>query len=93
VALIFSAGSADGPLRAAACRPVPSTAILSAMAIGLKLDIGFSGPDGRPATFGDLKRFVARAEAGGCADADDLHLEKDENDEVTGLSVYLDPDS
>jgi hypothetical protein len=63
------------------------------MAIGLKLDIEFSGPDGRPVTFGDLKRFVARAEAGGCADADELHVETNENDEVTGLSVRLDPDS
>jgi hypothetical protein len=63
------------------------------MAIGLKLDIEFSGPDGRPATFGDLKRFVARAEAGGCAEADLLHIETNENDEVTGLSVHLDPSS
>jgi hypothetical protein len=68
-------------------------AILSAMAIGLKLDIGFSGRDGRPATFGDLKRFVARAEAGGCADADELQVETNENDEIIGLSVHLDPDS
>jgi hypothetical protein len=63
------------------------------MAIGLKLDIEFSGPNGRPATFGDLKRFVARAEAGGCADTDELHIVTNENDEITGLSVHLDPDS
>ena len=69
------------------------TAILSAMAVGLKLDIEFTGPDGQRATFGDLKRFVARADAGGCADEDELHLEMNENDEITGFSLYLDPNS
>lgn len=63
------------------------------MAIGLKLDIEFSGPDGQRATFGDLKRFVARAEAGACTDEDELHLETDENDEITGFSLYLNPNS
>lgn len=63
------------------------------MAIGLKLDIEFSGPNGRPATFGDLKRFVARAEAGGCADEDELHIEMNENDEITGFSLHLDPNA
>jgi hypothetical protein len=63
------------------------------MAIGLKLDIEFSGPGGQRATFGDLKRFVARAEAGGCADEDELHIEMNENDEITGFSLSLDPDS
>lgn len=63
------------------------------MAIGLKLGIEFSGPEGQHATFGDLKRFVARAEAGGSADDDELHIEVNENDEITGFSLYLDPDS
>lgn len=63
------------------------------MAIGLKLDIEFSGPDGQHATFGDLKHFVTRAEAGGCADEDELHIEINENDEITGFSLYLDPNS
>jgi hypothetical protein len=63
------------------------------MAIGLKLDLKFSGPNGHPATFGDLKRFVARAETGGCGNEDELRIEMNENEEVTGFSVYLDPDS
>jgi hypothetical protein len=63
------------------------------MAIGLKLDIEFSGPEGQRATFGDLKRFVRRAEAGGCADDEELRIEMNENDEITGFSLYLNPDS
>ncbi|MET3919458.1 hypothetical protein [Arthrobacter sp. UYEF20] len=63
------------------------------MAIGLKLDIEFAGPDGQRATFGDLKRFVARAEAGGSADDDELNIEMNENDEIIGFSLYLDPNS
>jgi hypothetical protein len=63
------------------------------MAIGLKLDLEFSGSDGQRVTFGDLKRFVRRAEAGGCSDEDELHIEMNENDEITGFSLYLDPNS
>ncbi|WP_427017647.1 hypothetical protein ACQCSX_03250 [Pseudarthrobacter sp. P1] len=63
------------------------------MAIGLKLDIEFEGPEGQRATFGDLKRFVARAEAGGCKDEDELRLETSENDETTGISLFLDPNA
>ncbi|CAH0229735.1 MULTISPECIES: hypothetical protein [unclassified Arthrobacter] len=63
------------------------------MAVGLKLEIEFSGPEGQRATFGDLKRFVARADAGGCSDEDKLHIEMNENDEITGFSLYLDPNS
>jgi hypothetical protein len=63
------------------------------MAAGLKLDLEFSGPDGQRATFRDLKRFVTRAEAGGCADEDKLHLEMNENDEIKGFSLYLHPNS
>ena len=53
----------------------------------------FYGPEGQHDTFGDLRRFVARAEASGSADDDELHIEVNENDEITGFSLHLDPDS
>jgi hypothetical protein len=42
------------------------------MTIGLKLSLGFAGPGGHRVTFGDLQRFVKRAEAGGATAADEL---------------------
>lgn len=69
------------------------TGILARMAIGLKLTVEFSGSERQRATLGDLKSFVARAEAGGCADGDELQIETNENDEVTGFALYLDPNA
>jgi hypothetical protein len=68
------------------------SAILGAMAIGLKMDLEFTDPQdpNQVATFGDLKRFVKKAEEGGVADDHPLLLETNERgDEVTGFSVYL----
>lgn len=44
--------------------------------------------DGR-ATFGDLRRFVTKAEAAGVDDDHPLYLETNERDEVNGFSVFL----
>jgi hypothetical protein len=60
---------------------------LTGMAIGLNLNIELSGPEGQHATFGDLERFAARAEAGGSTDDDALHIEMNENDEIAGFSL------
>jgi hypothetical protein len=40
-----------------------------------------------------VKASLARAEAGGSTDDDELHIEMNENHEITGFSLYLDPDS
>lgn len=60
------------------------------MAIGLKLNIELSGPEGQHATPG---AFCGRAEAGGPTDDDALHIEMNEDDEIGGVSLALDPDS
>jgi hypothetical protein len=62
---------------------------LTGMAIGLNLNIELSGPEGQHATFGDLERFAARAEAGGSTDDDALHIEMNENDEIAFLLALL----
>lgn len=60
------------------------------MAIGLKMDLEFRQSDGDgEATFGDLARFVKKAQESGVADDHPLFLERDERDDVTGFSVYL----
>jgi hypothetical protein len=59
------------------------------MAIGLKLDLQFIGAAGDRATFGDLKRFVEKAQESGVGDNEELVLELNENDEVEGISVWL----
>jgi hypothetical protein len=63
------------------------------MTIGLKLSLEFAERGAQPVTFGDLQRFVKRAEAGGATDGDELHIDKDENDETTGFSLHLNPES
>lgn len=54
------------------------------------MDLEFIEPDGDGrATFGDLRRFVKKAEAAGVEDDHTLILETDERDEVKGFSVFL----
>ncbi|WP_442542624.1 hypothetical protein ACSBOX_11785 [Arthrobacter sp. KN11-1C] len=55
------------------------------------MDLEFREPDGDgEATFGDLARFVKKAQASGVQDDHPLLLERDERDgSVTGFSIYL----
>ncbi|WP_437773472.1 hypothetical protein [Arthrobacter sp. KNU40] len=61
------------------------------MAIGLKMDLEFREPDGDGgATFGDLARFVKKAQESGVEDEHPLLLVRDERDgSATGFSIYL----
>jgi hypothetical protein len=60
------------------------------MSIGLKMDLEFSEPEGDGfATFGDLQRFVKKAETAGVAADHPLLLERDQREGVTGFSVFL----
>ncbi|MET3172912.1 UNVERIFIED_ORG: hypothetical protein ABIB52_000740 [Arthrobacter sp. UYCu721] len=62
------------------------------MAIGLKMDLEFSHPEdpNEVATFGDLKRFVKKAEEGGVSDDHPLLLETNgKGGDISGFSVFL----
>ncbi|NYE95357.1 hypothetical protein FHU41_001578 [Psychromicrobium silvestre] len=53
----------------------------------MKLELTFD-PDSL--TLGELRSFVARAEAAAVADTQAVQLDFDENDEVSGLSITID---
>lgn len=56
----------------------------------MRMDLEFSEPDGDGfATFGDLQRFVKKAEESGVSASHPLILDRDDREGVTGFSVFL----
>lgn len=56
----------------------------------MRMDLEFVEPDGDGrANFGDLQRFVKKAEESGVSAEHPLILERDDREGVTGFSVFL----
>jgi len=56
------------------------------MPLGMKLELTF---DSNALSLGELRAFLARAEAAGALDDQAVRVDFDENEEVSGLSLVI----
>ncbi|WP_157874129.1 hypothetical protein [Psychromicrobium lacuslunae] len=56
------------------------------MPLGMKLELTF---DANVLSLGELRAFLARADAAGALDTQEVRVDFDENEEVSGLSMLI----
>lgn len=56
------------------------------MPLGMKLELTF---DSNTLSLGELRAFLARAEAAGALDDQEVLVDFDENEEISGLSLVI----